>query len=64
MNAFAYTDAKCVLGACKAAKNIKPMKPVLYEDKLFIATYTGLSLSQVEKALTNIRKGILRKESI
>lgn len=63
MNAFAYPDAKCVLGACKAAKNINPMKPVLYEDKLFICTYTGLSLRQVEKALTNIRKGILRKES-
>ena len=63
MNAFAYPDAKCVLGACKASKNIKPMNPVSYEDKLFIATYTGLSLRQVEKALTNIRKGILRKET-
>lgn len=63
MNAFAYPDAKVVLAACKAAKNIKPLKPVSYEDKLFICTYTGLSLRQVEKALTNIRKGILRKES-
>jgi hypothetical protein len=52
---YQSTDARVVKSVCEKF-GLNPFTPVSYEDKLGVATYCGLSLRLVEKALTTIRK--------
>ena len=57
MHVFQYTDAKVVKAACERY-GFDWNKHMTMCDKLILKEYTGLSLSLVCRALTNIRKGI------
>lgn len=57
MSAYSYADAIVVKAACeKYGMNLH--KHLTMGDKLILCNYTGLSLSLVCRAITNIRKGI------
>jgi hypothetical protein len=57
MSVYSETDAKVVKAACKK-HNINYNKQVSFDDKATLIHYTGLSLSLVCRALTNIRKSV------
>ena len=56
LSAYESADKKVVKAACERL-GILWKNPVAYTYKSLLSTETGLSISNVERALTNIRKG-------
>lgn len=56
MSAFSEPDADVVKAACKL-HGLNPHNHVTMGDKLILKNHTGLSVSLISRALTNIRKG-------